>query len=363
MFQRPMVIICTLMALACPVSAEESSDTGFVSEDYELSSTDQNGVDIISGSVRLEVPLLEVGAEDAALKYSVITPSLAHTGVADDAQILTYGLPINTFRSRPYKFDNFSGGVSISGIDNCENWFELAGNRSDFCGTLASGLVAKDGTNESLEIVGADYVYTNRQGVRYISYAGVSERTTETDLGLHRIEYPDGRYISIQRSDDKITIHDNLGNAVRLQTTDNWLNTTVIGYNQSVDYCPHSASSCIFTEDWPTAHVYTGSDQLPAAAEDMSGRQQRLYPKQRSGEFSGYYFDRVKPIDAMNSALIEYVFCAPWADTSCAPIIKILSGANQTRESQTIFRMTAGKVRQVTRDGKVWEYEFRYSEF
>jgi hypothetical protein len=140
---------------------------GFVSENYEFSSVDGNGVDIQSGSVRIAADLLSIGSRDRPLSYSVITPSLAQAGASDPIQLISYGLPLTAGGSLPFKFDNYSGGIGLSGINNCENWFELGGSRSDFCGTLAQGLVAADGSNASIVQSGSELVYTDRQGVKY----------------------------------------------------------------------------------------------------------------------------------------------------------------------------------------------------
>jgi hypothetical protein len=350
-------------ALSIGGATAQSSDLGFVSEDYEVSSTDENGVDIISGSVRLEQSLVSIGPEGGALSYSVITPSLANTGSANDSEFLAVGLPINTFRSSPFKYDSFSGGVSISGVNDCNNWFEIAGNRSDFCGTLINGLIAKDGSNATLTQSGSEYTYTDAQGTKFISDLGISTRTTETAQGLKRVIYPSGRTIEITRSSDLVSVIDSRGLQLRMETSDSWINTTVTAFNMAVDFCSPTASSCSFSEAWPQATIYTGSATTNAVVTDMAGLETWLYPRARSGGFSGYSFNKVKPAGAAASAMIEYTFCGPWHDTSCAPVTSIGAGTNHSREARTIFSMTAGKVSQVVRDGETWTYTFDYWEY
>jgi hypothetical protein len=341
----------------------EHSDIGFVSEDYEVSSVDENGVDVISGSVRISADLLSIGAGDGALNYSVITPSLAQAGSGNSTEMLSVGLPLTAGGSSPFKFDNYSGGVSISGVDDCNNWFELAGSRTDFCGTLAQGLVAADATGVTLQLVGGEYVFTNKSGTKYYSSTnGVAWRKSTSQLGLNKIVQPNGYTVNIYRGSGKVSIIDNRGFQIRI-TNAGTATASIVAFNMAVDYCAPLASSCSFTKTWPTATVYTGSSTQPAYATDMSGRQTKLYPRARTNGFSGYQFYQVKPAGADESAKITYSFCGPWFNRSCSGIQDCAPpppGSNP--DACTIFVMSANKVRTAEKEGKTWTYVFDYQK-
>tara|TARA_R110002049_G_scaffold32139_2_gene107530 strand:- start:672 stop:1826 length:1155 start_codon:yes stop_codon:yes gene_type:complete len=356
------LLMLVMYQMACPQEASaqlERSKLGFVSEDFEVSTVDENGVDVISGSVRISADLVSIGAGEEALTYSVITPSLAQTGTSDSAQMLAVGLPITAGGSSPFKFDNFSGGAAVSGINDCNNWFEIAGSRTDFCGTLAQGLVAADGSNASLEFTGGDYVLTTTDGTKFFSDTNsISNRKMATQIGLSRIEYPNGYEVSIHRGSGRVSILDNRGYQIRITDADT-ATASIVAFNMAVDYCAPLAASCSFTKSWPTATVYTGSSSQPAVTTDMSGRQTKLYPRARTNGFTGYQFYQVKPAGADESARITYTFCGPWFDTSCAPV-NDCNPPSGGPDACTKFAMSANKVSASEKFGKTWTYVFDY---
>lgn len=373
------IIGFSISGISIAAFGQEASELGYVTEDFEISSTDENGVDIISGSVRLESSLLSIGSEGHSLSYSVITPSLAQTGSADPVKFAAEGFPTTTIGSRPFKFDNYSGGVSISGLDNCDNWIEFGGNRADFCGLLTSpeGLRAKDGSNATLTEAAGLYTYTTAQGVKYYAKLGHADRTQENpNLGLQKMEFPDGYVIEIARGNDVVSITDNRGLQIRAETSDGWANTTVTGFNMAVEYCAPLAASCTFTKAWPTATIFEGTASLPAIATDMTGQTTKLYPRTLTGTYAGNWTDpdtnvqyishqyyKVKPAGADETATIEYTFCGPWNDTSCALISQCQAGPDAPPAEQCKqLKMSANKVSEVSKNGKTWTYDFDYSE-
>ncbi len=359
-------IICAFVAVFAVAALDANaqtkrSQTGFVSEDFELSSVDENGVDIISGSVRIASDLISIGSGDEPLTYTVITPSLAQTGASDSAQMLAVGLPPNSGGSAPFRFDNYSGGVSISGINDCNNWFEIGGSRTDFCGTLAAGLIASDRTNAKLELVSGLYVFTSTNGTKYYSSGlGTSSRQSTTATGLNKIVYPGGYVVDIQRGGGRVAITDNRGMQIRI-TDANTATATIVGFNMAVDYCAPLATSCSFSRSWPTATVFTGSATQPAVATDVGGRQTKLYPRLRSNGFSGHQFYQVKAAGSEESARTTYSFCGPWYDTSCSAIQDCFPAAGSEIACK-IFQMSVNKVRTAEKEGKIWTYMFDYEQ-
>ena len=361
-FRRGGAVLVAAAAFgALPAIAQaERSKAGFVSEDFEISSVDGNGVDVISGSVRIAADLLSIGSGDGALTYTVITPSLAQAGSRNEAEMLAVGLPRSAGGSSPFKFDNYSGGVSVSGIDDCNNWFEIAGSRTDFCGTLAGGFTASDGTNATLEQISGVYVLTTPDGTKYYSNPGaVSTRQSAGGTALSKIVYPSGYVIDIHRGSGRVAIVDNRGFQIRITDADA-ATASITGFNMAVDYCAPLAASCSFTRSWPTASVYIGSSTQPAVATDMAGLQTKLYPRVRSNGFSGYQFYQVKPAGADESARITYSFCGPWYDTSCSPVQDCNPVPHGGTSFCDLFGMSANKVRTAQKESKTWTYAFDY---
>lgn len=358
---RLLALVAATGSLVLGASAQEKrSEIGFVSEDFEVSSVDENGVDLISGSVRISADLLGIGTGDGSLSYTVITPSLAQTGSRNGTEMASVGLPASAGGSSPFKFDNYSGGASVSGVDDCNNWFEIAGSRTDFCGTLASGLVAADGSNATLEYISGDYVYTTTNGTRYYSDTNsIAQRKTATQIGLGKVVYPNGYTVNIYRGSGRVSIVDNRGFQIRITNADTDT-ASITAFNMAVDYCAPLAASCSFTKAWPTATVYTGSASAPAVATDMSGRQTKLYPRARTNGFSGYQFYQVKPAGADESAKITYSFCGPWFDTNCSMIQDCYPAPQVPAEVCGKFVMSANKVRTSEKEGKTWTYVFDY---
>ncbi len=340
------------------------SDTGFVSEDYEVSSVDENGVDVLSGSVRIAADLISIGTDDAGLSYSVITPSLAQTGNYSTSQFYGVGAPYSAAGSSAFKFDNYSGGSSISGIDDCNNWFEYGGNRTDFCGTLSGGLTPSDGSNATLTCTSTECTFTSTDGTVYISDKNaISLRLPSSSLGLKEIIYPNGYKIDIYRdtSSQRVSIVDNRGFQIR--AVPNGTGTTAItAFNMAVDYCAPLAATCSFTKSWPTASVYVGSSTQPAVATDMAGSETKLYPRARENGFSGYYFYQVKAAGADENSKITYTFCGPWTSASCGLVNSCGPGNNNSAEACAKFGMALNKVRTAVKEGKTWNYVFNYSK-
>lgn len=346
----------------------EKSETGFVSEDYEFSTVDANGVDMISGSVRISADLVSIGPEGSALTYSVITPSLAEVGSGDPMQFMAVGLPMHSIGSPAFKYDSYSGGVSISGIDDCNNWFQYGGSRADFCGTVQSGFTPTDGSSATLEFVNNQYVFTSHNGTKYYtSTNGVALRRTTYQEGMNKIVHPDGYTINIYRGNGIVSVLDNRGYQIRIDGLSGGT-STITAFNMAVDYCAPLATTCTFSVDWPEASVTVPTNGVKgnAIATDMTGRQTKLLPRDLTGNFNGWQMHKVKPAGANENALITYTYCGPWADTNCGgnypAVTSCGPGTNHPPERCKQFTMVANKVRSAQKFGKTWSYDFVYSE-
>lgn len=375
-------LFLSALLFAAPVYAQTAqsgggpkSDTGFVSEDYEASTVDANGVDMISGSVRISADLLTIGPEGQSLSYSVITPSLAQAGVANSVTLTANGLPMDVLGTPVWKYDSYSGGVSISGQDDCNNWFQYGGSRADFCGTIAGGLVAKDGSSATLTYTSGEYIFTSAEGVKYYaSNNAFANRRTSYQEGMNKIVYPSGYEINIYRglvnNVGIVSVLDNRGYQIRITgLQSNSTSSEVKAFNMAVDYCAPLASTCTFTKSWPTATVTMGSSTQASIATDMTGRTTKLYPKALSGTFSGMYqFYAVKPAASEESAKITYTFCGPWGRTDCGgygtmPTLGACSSNNPpTAEQCKQYNMVLNKVRTATKFGTEWDYSFAFAE-
>ncbi len=373
--------LLSALLFAAPVYAQTAysgsgpkSEIGFVSENYEVSSVDANGVDMISGSVRISADLLSIGPEGQNLSYSVVTPSLAQAG-SKGQWLLGGDLPHDILGQPVWKYDTYSGGIGLSGQDDCNNWFQYGGMRDDFCGSIATGLVAKNGSSATIEFVGGEYVYTTQDGTKY--FAGqsntiVNRRTTYIS-GINKILYPNGYEITIHRGEVNgkgiVSVLDNRGYQIRIEGLEGH-SSTIKAFNMAVDYCAPLAASCSYSKAWPTASVTMGSSTQPAVATDMQGRTTKLYPIALTGDFSGMYqFNAVKPAGADEAARITYTFCGPWGEAcggNNGPVPNLGACNNFNPPPNQVcqqFRMSLNKVRTALKFGKTWQYEFIYSEY
>lgn len=352
-----MGLLVVSVAIAQSTEKETGSESGIVAPHFEFSTVDENGVDITTGSVRMETQVLSIGAGDSALSYTVTTPSLAHTAQVPNAS------PTGRYPGRHlFTEDSFSGGVQTTDYNECEAFFEFGGGRTYFCGTQSTGWVAKGGGAETLTLESGDYVFTTKDGVKVYSGIGTSSRTsTSTSAGIKSIRFPSGLKIDVYRSANVISYVRNDGLMVRTTTSDNWKTTTVRGINTAVDYCAPLASSCSFSVNWPTATIFRGNTygQSPVTAyvENQTGQRTELYTRYNQNGMNGFHYNKIKPAGADVTATITYSFCSKW-DVQCgAAICYGVAGASYNCEKA---RLEEGKVLSAQKNGKTWAYDFTY---
>lgn len=333
-----------------------ATGTGVAAPHYRLTTTDENGVDAISGAVRFQVGLISIGPAEQGISYSVVIPSLAHAG--------TQGTRLFSGLERIFRFSNFSGGVSVNGGINdypetCENYFELAGSRTYFCGGLSTSFVPKEPGGETLVYDGSQFIFTDSSGVRYLSKGGLAQRTTNSDVfGLQSIEYPNGNKVSIYRFEHATTIENSFGYAIRITSPDGGDTHNLVAYNKAHEACSAADLQCSLSSDWPSAQIFVGDPEtaVPAYIEDMSSLRTVFYARARTGAgYDGYHYYRVKPAGVEDT--ITYEFCGPW-HVSCA--IYCSSNASPSNECLTA-RMSEWKVRRVLKGDAVWEYDYDYT--
>ncbi|QSR23085.1 hypothetical protein [Hyphomonas sp. KY3] len=350
-----LVLIAIMPGVA--KAQEDAVQLGSVAPSFEMSSVDENGVDVLSGSIRHTIAAVSIGNSSSGMTYSVVIPSLAHAGG---------GGGVGSGLEPIFHFNNYSGGVGgiggIGGSDqpDCNAYFELAGARTYFCGSLTDGYTPKGLGGDTFTYSNGLFTFKNSAGVEYISKTGLASRVSETDqFGLQEIHYPSGESVTIHRSVGLVTYESSRGYSIREQTVDGWETSTVTAFNRAVDYCEADATSCSFSQAWPTAVIYRGPTQTSSVAyvQDMAGQVAKYYARDMTNNYSGYHYYKVKPVGAEETATITYEFCAPWY-VSC-PMVSCPLNQPQCVSG----KMAEGKVRKATKAGKEWLYDYYYSTY
>lgn len=347
----------SVLVYSAASAQEDAVQIGSVAPSFEMSSVDENGVDVLSGSIRHEISAVSIGNSSSGMAYSVVIPSLAHAGG---------GGGVGSGLEPIFRYNNYSGGVGgVGGIGgsnqpDCSAFFELAGARTYFCGSLTDGYVPKGLGGETLTYSNGIFTFKNSAGVEYVSKTGLASRVSETaQFGLQEIHYPSGEVITIHRSVGLVTYESSRGFSIREQTVDGWETSTVTGFNRAIDYCEADATNCSFSRAWPTAVIYRGPTQSSSVAyvQDMAGQVAKYYARDMTNNYAGYHYYKVKPAGAEEAATVTYEFCAPWY-VSC-PMVSCPLNQPQCLSG----KMAEGKVRKVTKAGKEWLYDYYYSVY
>jgi len=226
--------VALLIAVFALSSNRAKADTPGLAPPAVHQVIDENGVNLTSGRERVKGPSITIGVPgQGGLTY---TPEWQGRGWESNLQ-----------NSVSY---NSSGLYTVV----------VMGKSTPFSGSPSTGFTPADGMGASLVKTGSNYIYTGRDGtVAVFDGSNTFSYALLTIVGLpSTITYPSGEILTFTNQVVSsleyylLSVNSNRGYQLKIFYNSSHFITQVVALNNAIDYCSPTASSCSFSQTWPT---------------------------------------------------------------------------------------------------------------
>jgi YD repeat-containing protein len=338
----------------------------------EISSSDENGVNLVSGQATFSVPDIAIGPQDGGLANTVSSFS-ADTGIPQ--AVLANGFyptyltmsgnnVVPTGPAMPIA-SNYIGGIAeVTGL-YASTTFSFNGTSERFNGAIGSGCTLSGISYVSLSKRGGSLqsngggllTYTDRNGAKYTIKCGGFVHPDQKNGAVTNVVYPNGQKINIAyqglqtQSVPRITsVESNLGWQLKFKysvpfgSTNYLLASGIVGLNRSFELCDSMADTCAPTMQWPTSTYAFSPGNTSFNVTDKAGRTTR-YTLNAYYEATG-----LKPAWS-DVDTVSYIYCGRTGLTQPC------NGSFQ-EGGTTVNRIFAGMVHKVTKGGNTRTYKY-----
>jgi hypothetical protein len=307
---------------------------------------DEYGVELVGGFVSFQVPTVRIGGEAPLVHY------LGSQSIQSQNQDGSGQFANGFYRPYPLK-DPFNGGLTSSSIGFV---FEFDGVSERFSAPAGvflqnapAGTVFTSKTQRGGRLTtsgGGVYVYTDRNGIRYHmsdAYRVVQGFYTQF-VRVHRVEYPDGRVLTIQFQNNNITgAYRSDGFQILYDRDALGQVSSVKAVNRAFAYCTQSASACQPSASWPVSTLTFSNSDKNLVIQDAGAAKSQFKMDQ-------YYRVTEHAPPGSNTFRTQYSYCNRVVPINC--FYQVRTGGTWTTVN------FPDKVFRVVRDGVPINYRF-----
>jgi YD repeat-containing protein len=338
----------------------------------EISSSDVNGVNLVSGQANFSVSDIAIGPQDGGLTNTVSSYS-ADTGIPQAVlangfypTLLTMsgGNIVPTGQAMPIG-SNYMGGIAeVTGL-NASTTFSFNGTSERFNGAIGSGCTQSGISYVSLSKRGGSLqsngggilTYTDRDGAKYTIKCGGFAHPDQKNGAVTNVFYPNGQKINIVYQGFQTayvprisSVESNLGWQLKFKynvpvgSANYRMASGVVAINRSFELCDSMADTCAPTMQWPISAYAFSPGNTSFNVIDKAGRTIR-YTLNSYYETTG-----LKPAWS-DVDTVSYTYCGR---------IELTQPCNGSFSEGgiTVNRIFAGMVHKVTKGGNTRTYKF-----